>query len=108
MPRTRVISRFPVVSRVVMMMAASLVAVSAAVGLPDDTAPGYSTVAQVSDSSPDAPPSVAKKCKSSGKKGCKKKVSYSDADLKNLSNDDVEAVAALGTVLAIIALAAVI
>lgn len=111
MPRTRVISRIPAVSRIVVMMAAALVAVSALAGLPEAQSPGYpttgystagySTVAQLSDTSP-ATPVVTGKCK----KRCKKR--YSDADLKHLTNGDVESVAMLGTVLAVIALAAVL
>lgn len=103
MPRTRVVSRIPFASRTVVMMAAALVAVSALIGLPDQSSPGYSTVAVVSDTAP-ATPLTAAKCK----KKCKRKYRVTDADLKNLSPDDVESVAALGTVLAVIALAAVI
>ena len=108
MPRTMVISRIPVVSRIVVMMAAGLLAVSALMGLPDASAPSYSTVAYstvgpLSDTSPAAPLSTGK-CK----KKCKKKYTVSDADLKNLSDDDLTSVATLGTVLAVIALAAVI
>jgi hypothetical protein len=103
-------SRIPGVSRIVMVLAASLVALCAAVGLPDDSAPTYSTAAVVSDTSPGAVVGTAK-CKSrSGKKGCKYKgkYKYSDEDLRNLSDGDLETVATLGTVLAVIALAAVI
>lgn len=101
MPRTRVVSRIPVVSRLVVMMAAGLLAVSALIGLPDGSAPGYSTVAYttVGDTAPATPLSTAK-CK----KKCKK-YRVSDSDLKNLSENDV---AVLGTMLAVVALAAVI
>ena len=101
-------SRIPGVSRIVMVLAASLVALCAAVGVPDDSAPTYSTVAVVSDTSAGAVVGTAK-CKSrSGKKGCKYKHNYSDEDLRNLTDGDLESVAALGTVLAVIALAAII
>jgi hypothetical protein len=106
MPRIRVVSRIPVVSRLVVMMAGALLAVSALIGLPDGSAPGYSTVAYstmaystVGDTSPATSLSTAK-CK----KKCKR-YRVSDSDLKNLSDNDV---AALGTVIAVIALAAVI
>jgi hypothetical protein len=101
-------SRIPGLSRIVMVLAASLVALCAAVGVPDASAPSFTTVAQVSDTSPGSP-LAASKCKSrSGKKGCRYKRHYSDADLRNLSNGDLETVATLTTVLAVIALAAVI
>lgn len=101
--------RIPAVSRLVVVLVASLIAVSAAIGVPDVSAPTFSPVAQVSGTSPDTPLSVAKKCKSySGKKGCKNTVKYSDADLRNLSDEDLESVAVLGPVLAVIALAAII
>jgi hypothetical protein len=106
MPRTTVVSRIPGVSRVVVMMAVALLAVSALIGLPDGrqvSEASYSTVAVVSDTAPSTPVSTAK-CK----KKCKKKHYYSDSDLKNLSDRDLESVATLGTVLAVIALAAVI
>lgn len=103
MRRTRIVPRIPVVSRIVVMMAAALVAVSALIGLPDQSSPSYSTVAVVSDTAP-ATPLTTGKCK----KKCKKKYRVSNSDLKNLSNDDLESVATLGTVLAVIALAAVI
>jgi len=103
MRRSRFVSRIPFVSRIVVVMAAALVAVSALMGVPDTSAPAYSTVAVVSDSSPATPLSEAK-CK----KRCKRHYRVSDSDLKYLSSHDVESVATLGTVLAVIALAAVI
>ena len=103
MPRTRVISRIPILSRIVVMMAGSLLAVSALVGLPEASAPSYSTVAVVSDTAPATPLSTSK-CK----KRCKKRYNVRDSDLRHLSNGDVESVAALGTILAVIALAAVL
>ena len=101
-------SRIPGLSRIVMVLSASLVALCAAVGLPDASAPSYSTVAQVTVTSADSPV-AAKKCKSrNGKKCGNYKRHYSDEDLRNLTDGDLESVAALGTVLAVIALAAII
>jgi hypothetical protein len=106
MPRTTVVSRIPGVSRVVVMMAVALLAISALIGLPDGrqvSGASYSTVAVVSDTAPSTPVSTAK-CK----KRCKKRYNVRDSDLRNLSEGDLESVATLGTVLAVIALAAVI
>ncbi|HEY9417511.1 MAG TPA: hypothetical protein VIQ30_22360 [Pseudonocardia sp.] len=103
MSPTRVIPRIPVASRIVLMMVTAVLAVAALASLPDASAPQYSTVAVVNDTSPAAPVSAGK-CK----KKCKKRYDVRDADLKYLRNGDVGSVAVLGTVLAVVALAAVI
>jgi hypothetical protein len=87
----------------VVMMAGSLIAVSALFGLPEAPAPGYTTAAMVSDTAPGTAVSTAK-CK----KKCRKRHTVSDSDLRDLGVDGVESVAALSTVLAVIALAAVL